>query len=162
LQKCSYKPPSADYTLLSIFETSKLIGYIPYILQITIPLSKKLIELKETLAETSYFGPISVDHQRIFHLGRELKSGGRSLQKLGLGRFNNHVLHLHIPPNDHDIRDETSLSASGTTASGKRRRNGTEAFKNNNNSDGVIDLLDDSEDDEALIDGGEDKRPRVS
>jgi hypothetical protein len=105
-----------------------------------------------------------VEHQRIFHLGRELKSGGRSLLKLGLGRFNNHVLHLHIPPNDHDSKeDETSLSASGTTASGnkRRRQQGTEAIKNNN-SDGVIDLLDDSEDDEALIDDSEVKRPRVS
>jgi hypothetical protein len=104
-----------------------------------------------------------VEHQRIFHLGRELKSGGRSLLKLGLGRFNNHVLHLHIPPNDHDSKEETSLSASGsTTASGKRRRKGTEAIKSNNNSDGVIDLIDDSEDDEALIDDSEVKRPRVS
>lgn len=36
---------------------------------------------------------------RIFHLGRELKSGGRSLDKLGVGRFrNNTILHVHVVP----------------------------------------------------------------
>lgn len=35
--------------------------------------------------------------QRIFHLGRELKSGGRTLEKLGVGRYrNNTILHLHV------------------------------------------------------------------
>jgi hypothetical protein len=38
-------------------------------------------------------------HLRIFHLGRELKSSGRSLEKLGVGRYrNNMILHVHVLP----------------------------------------------------------------
>eukprot|EP00536_Pseudo-nitzschia_multiseries_P011123 jgi/Psemu1/67754/estExt_Genemark1.C_3630033 len=60
----------------------------------------KLIDLKRILAEDDCFGPneAPVTRQRIFHLGRELKSGGRSLCNLGLGRFNNRIIHLCIRP----------------------------------------------------------------
>jgi hypothetical protein len=120
-------------------------------IQITIPLSTKLGELKEALADEDFFGPISLDRQRIFHLGRELKSGGRSLLKLGLGRFNNHVLHLHIRP----VPGSTVL---GTT---KRRRTTASTSVKTNNT--VIDLLDDSDDEAELLDNTNgDKRPRVS
>jgi len=62
--------------------------------------STKLIDLKRILADDQFFGPIEapVGRQRIFHLGRELKSGGRSLCNLGLGRFNNRIIHLCIRP----------------------------------------------------------------
>ena len=59
-------------------------------------MSKTLQQLKEILGEKEHFGPLSSTNQRIFHMGRELKSGGRSLSNLGLGRFNNHILHLHV------------------------------------------------------------------
>lgn len=61
--------------------------------------STKLSELKEMLANDKYFGSKApVRRQRIFYLGRELKSGGRSLCNLGLGKFNNRILHLYIRP----------------------------------------------------------------
>lgn len=59
----------------------------------------KLLELKQILANEEHFGSRApVRRQRLFHLGRELKSGGRSLCNLGLGKFNNRILHLYIRP----------------------------------------------------------------
>lgn len=66
----------------------------------------KLSELKHILANDEYFGSKApVRRQRIFHLGRELKSGGRSLCNLGLGKFNNRILHLYIRPACDDGKD---------------------------------------------------------
>jgi len=70
-------------------------------MEIVLPLSTKLGELKEDLGMDELFGPISPDHQRLFFLGRELKSKNRSLQKLGLDRHpKNRVLHLHVKKTD--------------------------------------------------------------
>lgn len=50
---------------------------------------------------------VPIDQQRIFHYGRELKTLGRTLQALGIGRFTNNtnkkagpkiVIHLHAIP----------------------------------------------------------------
>lgn len=68
--------------------------------------STKLSELKHILSNDEYFGSKApVRRQRIFHLGRELKSGGRSLYNLGLGKFNNRILHLYIRPSCDDGKD---------------------------------------------------------
>lgn len=103
--------------------------------------STKLIDLKKKLAEDIYFGSkdAPVKRQRIFYLGRELKSMGRSLSNLGLGKFNNNILHLYIRPgkdggdddddddnNNKDINKEvsstTAASASASAPPRKRRR----------------------------------------
>ena len=55
--------------------------------QIEMNMSKSLNDLKDSIAKSTAFGPLPRDKQRIFHLGRELKTGGRSLSALGLGRF---------------------------------------------------------------------------
>jgi len=58
------------------------------------PLSSKLAELKAQLAQE--FGG-KVEEQRLFHLGRELKTAKRSLYHLGLGqKYGNRILHLHL------------------------------------------------------------------
>lgn len=78
--------------------------------------STKLMDLKRILAEDECFGPneAPVRRQRIFHLGRELKSGGRSLCNLGLGRFNNRIIHLCIRPAlDEKGGEEEDRSADG-------------------------------------------------
>jgi hypothetical protein len=51
-----------------------------------------------------------VDRLRIFHLGRELKTAGRSLETLGVGREGFTVLHVHSTP--------VSGSSAGATATG--------------------------------------------
>lgn len=86
-------------------------------------------ELKQILANEEHFGSKApVRRQRIFHLGRELKSGGRSLCNLGLGKFNNRILHLNIRPAV-DGADETaegeidsSTQEEGSAAVGARKR----------------------------------------
>eukprot|EP00592_Proboscia_alata_P015146 CAMPEP_0194395162 /NCGR_PEP_ID=MMETSP0174-20130528/124266_1 /TAXON_ID=216777 /ORGANISM="Proboscia alata, Strain PI-D3" /LENGTH=199 /DNA_ID=CAMNT_0039191059 /DNA_START=587 /DNA_END=1186 /DNA_ORIENTATION=- len=59
---------------------------------ITMPLVASLGELKEEIARLN-FGPLPV-YQRIFHLGRELKTTGRSLSALGLGRHSIYIVHM--------------------------------------------------------------------
>lgn len=111
----------------------------------TISLSTKLGELKSTFAHE--FGHSSDARQRLFYMGRELKSGGRSLSKLGLGKSSNNVLHMHVLDAN---RKSSSTSTSGT----KRRR--TAAMNNGNNvaprggsnghsDDGIIEIVDSDE-----------------
>jgi len=98
--------------------------------------STKLFELKDLLANEEHFGAKApVRRQRLFYLGRELKSGGRSLCNLGLGKFNNRILHLCIRPaakgddddenknKDDDNSDSDALDDEGSTAIGARKRN---------------------------------------
>ena len=122
------------------------------------PLSTKLGELKTIIAQEEHFGPISVDHQRLFYLGRELKSSGRSLMKLGLGKLKcNRVLHLHVRPEGRKIQVSSK--------SMKRRRKTPPKEKPAlNNNATVVDLLGDSDDEVTMIENpnDRDKRPRVS
>ena len=94
--------------------------------QISVDISNtKLSELKDMLADDEYFGSKApVGRQRIFYLGRELKSGGRSLCNLGLGKFNNRILHLYVRPVT-DERDQTRDCdrQKGSTAGATRKRN---------------------------------------
>lgn len=118
-------------------------------LQITLPLSKKLGELKEALGENDYFGPLSVEQeQRIFYLGRELKSAGRTLLKLGLGqKYNNHVLHVHITP----ASSSSTRDSSASSGSKRRRAPVAASLKSDATAGGVIDLLDDSDEEATTL-----------
>mmetsp|Transcript_123378 Transcript_123378/g.356627 ORF Transcript_123378/g.356627 Transcript_123378/m.356627 type:complete len:138 (-) Transcript_123378:193-606(-) len=109
--------------------------------ELTVSLSKKFGELKDTLREE--FDVPSDQNTRIFYMGRELKSGGRSLGKLGLGKFANSVLHVHSIP--------SPSNNSSTQASGTKRRRAKEqpepaVAAKTNEEDGVIELVDDSDD----------------
>jgi hypothetical protein len=103
--------------------------------------------LKDQVSQ-SELGPIERNHQRLFHLGRELKSGGRSISALGIGRFHNFTLHLHstkpasyqLPSGDDNLIKDT------VEVIGSRKQ--------------VIDLLDDDDDEIAVVDGPS-KRQRV-
>jgi hypothetical protein len=57
-------------------------------------MSISLNDLKDKINGSVAFGPLSRNDQRIFHLGRELKTGGRSLSALGVGRFKCFTVHL--------------------------------------------------------------------
>jgi hypothetical protein len=59
-----------------------------------VSMSISLNDLKDKINGSDDFGPLSRDDQRIFHLGRELKTGGRSLSALGVGRFKCFTVHL--------------------------------------------------------------------
>jgi hypothetical protein len=60
---------------------------------------------------------IPVDSQRIFHLGRELKTLGRSLEALGVGRFtgiNRTVIHVHAIPSQTVSVNKSNDTSSNT------------------------------------------------
>ncbi|KAL3799054.1 hypothetical protein ACHAWO_000975 [Cyclotella atomus] len=62
--------------------------------------------LKDHISSSS-LGPIKRNEQRLFHLGKEIKSGNRSLDALGIGRFNVFSLHLHsLKPKEYEIDDD--------------------------------------------------------
>lgn len=117
-------------------------------------LSKTLNELKDKISE-SKLGPIEKNHQRLFHLGRELKSGGRSLSALGIGRYHNFTLHLHsTQPTPYELssdeENEQILVEDDVIEVTDSRKQ-------------VIELLDDedSDDDVDVVDGPTVKRQRV-
>lgn len=72
---------------------------------IKLPLSAPLNTLKDQISRSS-LGPVSREHQRIFHLGRELKSGKRSLNSLGFAKHGIFVIHLHsTQPKTIELKD---------------------------------------------------------
>jgi len=85
-------------------------------------LSSSLNDLKDKISESDDFGPLPRGSQRIFHLGRELKTGGRSLAALGVGRFKVFTVHLFSKEG----------RASSVEESGKRRKKGKDKDNNNN------------------------------
>lgn len=115
------------------------------------------------------------NEQRIFYLGRELKTGNRTLSALGIGNHNIFVLHLHsLAPKTIDLQEceddkvsggettrkgdksddnagnvisSTAESSSGAVGAGRSRR------QQNKAKDKVVELLDsdsDSDDDDAV------------
>mmetsp|Transcript_13189 Transcript_13189/g.24757 ORF Transcript_13189/g.24757 Transcript_13189/m.24757 type:complete len:251 (+) Transcript_13189:219-971(+) len=90
--------------------------------EVSLPLSTKLSAFKASLATENHFGlsGAPVERQRIFYMGRELKSGGRSLASLGLGKFDNNVLHLHIRPGF----SREGIDREGVVKKRKRNENG--------------------------------------
>ena len=71
-------------------------------------------------------------------MGRELKSGGRSLSKLGLGKFEYNILHMHIPPSSN-----VKSSSSSTIGSKRRRTNQQgEDTATSNGHEGIIEIAD--------------------
>mmetsp|Transcript_24978 Transcript_24978/g.60127 ORF Transcript_24978/g.60127 Transcript_24978/m.60127 type:complete len:211 (-) Transcript_24978:207-839(-) len=111
--------------------------------KITIPLSSALNALKDAINSDRALGPIKREHQRLFHLGRELKSGSRSLSAMGIGKYGVFTIHLHSSaPKTVNLQE----SDDENNASGKRAARRKEKKKNNNAAAGVdhndvIDLL---------------------
>lgn len=79
-------------------------------------------------------------------MGRELKSVGRTLQKLGLGRFNNNnVLHMHIPPPRETVSGTKRRRS--TTSTGTPSHVPLDMGATNVCGEGIIEIVDDSDDD---------------
>jgi hypothetical protein len=125
-------------------------------------------------------GPILSNHQRLFHLGRELKTGNRTLSCLGIGRLST-VIHLFCTQpqiksvnkkNKDSIRDGKEVNDvivlnDEDYSSSNFGTNRTERTQSNNQSKRnreVINLLDDSSDDEdddvEIVENSSSKRPR--
>ena len=100
---------SSNAAKLQVRHASSNAQIITHMVTLTLPFSQLNVSLEHTtLADiknkiADEFSALldcigtTPSQQRIFHLGRELKSGGRTLEKLGLGRYrNNTTLHLHV------------------------------------------------------------------
>jgi hypothetical protein len=117
-----------------------------------------LSTLKKAIEGSAKLGRIPMQNQRLFHLGREFKTGGRSLEALGIGRFGVNVVHVHstAPPgqqaageddDDVDVEDEDSDDVvevmEATVPAPARTCNGRKDTPSE-----VVDLADDSDDDD--------------
>mmetsp|Transcript_12462 Transcript_12462/g.15941 ORF Transcript_12462/g.15941 Transcript_12462/m.15941 type:complete len:189 (+) Transcript_12462:207-773(+) len=145
----------------------------------SMPLSSStLTTLKEKINSDPKLGPIKPTQQRLFHLGRELKSSNRSLEALGIGRFHVFTVHLHagleteclelLESEDEDeLLHNTASCAAAAAAEAVQRSNrnrattttttttnGSNRRKHNpkNDTNEVVDLLDsDSDDDDDVV-----------
>ena len=116
------------------------------------------------LIDTSPLGPLRREEQRLFYLGKEIKTGNRSLETLGIGRFNVFSIHLHsLRPKVNELLSDdgdTDVEVVDVTDS-----NGTFAGRCGRNrkrqDEKVVDLLDSDSDDEIeILDVKENKRRR--
>jgi len=134
--------------------------------KIVLPISTKLGELKEDLGTDELFGPISSDHQRLFFLGRELKSKNRSLQKLGLDRHpKNRVLHLHVkkPTATTTSKRQSPPRRTNNNTSRRQTRSPQQKVTVTQTSGGdVLEIHDDSDDEIIIEENPRDKRRRIS
>jgi len=150
---CEYIASSNDVEVTVIRSADAKTG------KITIPLSSTLNGLKDAIHSNQTLGPLRRDQQRLFHLGRELKSGNRSLSALGIGKHNVFSIHLHsLAPKTVDLElseaeDENMKSNNNKANSGRRgvrkksaNANANVDHRNSNGDDGgVIDLASSSE-----------------
>lgn len=118
--------------------------------EIKMSLAASLNNLKGLISAHDDLGPLLKKNQRIFHLGRELKTAGGSLEGLGVGRFQCFTVHLLA---------KGSVVAPEKVASGRRA---TKKNNGNSNTDNEILTLDDSsdDDDDAIIEVVGTKRRR--
>jgi glycosidase len=86
------------------------------------------------ISQSSVLGMVPTNQQRIFHYGRELKTLGRTLHALGVGRFTNNsssktgpkiVVHLHAVPCSaitfSETNDTKQMAAVSTATNNQRQ-----------------------------------------
>ncbi|KAL7467815.1 hypothetical protein ACHAXS_008048 [Conticribra weissflogii] len=124
--------------------------------KVAVPLSTTTLNaLKDVIHTHPDLGPIQRKHQRLFHMGRELKSGNRSLKALGVGKFSVFLIHLHsLAPktfdlqsddDDNDDDDDDDDDEIVAVHVGIRDENGRKAGKSSRDGD------DDNHDDDDVV-----------
>jgi len=151
--------------------------------EIAIRLSETLNDLKSKISKYPSLTTTSGEclqprHQRLFYLGRELKTGKRSLSTLGIGKHD--IFLIHLMPNQPDTLElssddeeddedvvvvknwESSSSTSTSSKSSERKRLNADIHdgavdeiesrirKQQQNRDNVVDLLDSDDNDDAV------------
>lgn len=116
-------------------------------------MSDSLNDLKDNIDGSSEFGPLSRTNQRIFHLGRELKTGGRSLSVLGIGRFK--VFTVHMMPKQLPQSGDGKVGGKNDVVEVVGKRRGSRSTTRGRNppqqqqqQQPVIELSDDDDDDD--------------
>ena len=69
---------------------------------------------------------VPIAQQRIFHLGRELKTLGRSLESLGVGRMGITVLHVHAVPS---TKSSTEVLPANTVPPRRRQQKASTSLR---------------------------------
>jgi hypothetical protein len=127
-----------------LFVPHKLISinYFPSLFnnKVNIPLSSTLQTLKDEISKNPN---VSNAEQRIFFLGRELKSNHKSLSSLGIGNLGIFVLHLHVKKTSAISATVTSGAAS-STLKGKNDKKKSSDKPIKSTDDDVIELIDSS------------------
>lgn len=123
-------------------------------------MTQSLNQLKDAISESPKFGPLDRTQQRIFHLGREIKSGGRSLGNIGIGKFKNFTVLLYVKKNA-----PTSATNSTTTSNKKSKQNHnntrkSRAKRSKPEEKAVVELLDSDSDDDSEIQVIENPAPK--
>jgi len=130
--------------------------------EVILPHAATLDNLKSLISTKTPFGPIEKKHQRLFHLGREFKSGKRSLVSLGFGNYENFLVHLHstqpktfeLMSSDDDKDDDVVVKEVVQPEKRKERKyianvdDGNECAKFSPSNITYVDLIDDSDDNE--------------
>ena len=124
--------------------------------QISIPsdLTKTTLNnLKDLISKDPSLGPLPREQQRLFHLGKEIKSGNRSLNALGIGKFNVFSIHLHswrpklnASKENEDVVDV--IDVCGNVSPGKGINS---ARRRQKSQEKVVELLDSDSDDDDVV-----------
>jgi hypothetical protein len=111
-----------------------------------------LNNLKDLISKDPSLGPLTREQQRLFHLGKEIKSGNRSLNALGIGKFNVFTIRLHSwrpklnsSKENEDVVDV--IDVCGNVSPGKGINS---ARRRQKPQEKVVDLLDSDSDDDVV------------
>jgi len=158
--------------------TTEFVGTVVYVLveitvlrasdgskhKIKIALSETLNALKDkisicpTVTKSAGGCSITPNHQRVFHLGRELKSGKRSLSVLGIGKYNAFLVHLmsSLPEplelssdeEDMEVEEDDDVAVVVVTSTRKKRkeRSFAAAVRGGGGGEQVVEVVDDDDD----------------
>ena len=143
--------------------------------KIKIEMTQSLNDLKDCITKcksiTKSRGmPVQTKHQRIFFLGRELKTGSRSLDVL-LGSYKriSQVLHLHssqpkVTALYEDDSSDDDIIEVGDAPFNERKRSGDAVSVSIPRKNEVVELLDsDSDDDDVVVlEGPSSKKARAT
>ena len=132
--------------------------------QVSLPLAATLDSLKTAIlrcpalrarAPASSSGPRTIpemyglgikSQMRLFHLGRELKSSGRSLSALGIGRFDNYLVHMASG----GVADGKA-NGGGATSGRKRKAVGASGSGSGSGGGTTVEIDSSDDDDDEVI-----------
>ena len=119
-------------------------------MQLQLPLETTTLQiLKERVHESLH---IPRRQQRLFFMGRELKTPGRTLAQMGIGNFRNFIIHVHctkpIPKSTTVAKSTHQLPTARRSAQTNRNSNAPPAPQQQQE---IIDLDDDDDDDDVQV-----------
>mmetsp|Transcript_5070 Transcript_5070/g.5920 ORF Transcript_5070/g.5920 Transcript_5070/m.5920 type:complete len:208 (-) Transcript_5070:443-1066(-) len=167
-----------EVTILRASDGSK--HKIKIALSETLNALKHKISICPTVTKSAGGCSITPKHQRVFHLGRELKSGKRSLAVLGIGKYNAFLVHLmsslpeplELSSDEEDVEgeeeDDVAVVVVASSRKKRKERSFAAAVRGGGGGGGeqVVEVVDDDDDvvevdvtrDEATIRQGQEGR----